>query len=95
MIKCEKYNESIIQQTILNIIPDNGNEGRVYITPREKEIIMLVSQGKSYQKIADILGISRGRVRNIVSEILGKLELNDRTQLALYATKNLTNDNKS
>ncbi len=58
------------------------------ITERELEVIQLVAQGKSNREIAEALTISDKTAKAHISNILGKLELNDRTQLAIYAIKN-------
>ncbi len=55
------------------------------LTPREIEVAKLVGQGATNAEIADALYISEGTAKNNVSKILRKLELRDRTQLALYA----------
>lgn len=54
------------------------------LTEREIEIMNLVIKGKSNQEIADILFISEGTVKNYISKILKKLDLQRRTQLAAY-----------
>ncbi|MBD8069377.1 response regulator [Bacillus sp. PS06] len=54
------------------------------LTPREKDIAGLVAQGLSNREIAEHLYISEGTVRNTLSIILEKLQLRDRTQLAIY-----------
>ncbi len=54
------------------------------ITDREKSIIELVAKGLSNREIAEILYLSEGTVRNYLSVILEKLELRDRTQLAVF-----------
>ena len=58
------------------------------ITKREREVIRLVAQGCSNQEIAQKLVISGKTVKSHVSNILSKLNLEDRTQLAIYAIKN-------
>ncbi|WP_404430300.1 response regulator [Sutcliffiella horikoshii] len=64
----------------------NGLEG---LTPREKDIAGLVANGLSNREIAEQLYISEGTVRNTLSIILEKLQLRDRTQLAIhYLRKN-------
>ena len=58
------------------------------IGEKEQEIIALVGAGKSNREIADELFLSEGTVRNYISQILEKLSLRDRTQLAVfYLTK--------
>ena len=55
------------------------------ITKNEWTIIKEVSKGKSNKEIAKDLSFSEGTVRNYLSNILDKLELRDRTQLAIWA----------
>lgn len=57
------------------------------ITPREKDIIRLVGEGRSNAEIANELSLSVGTVKNHISVVLDKLELRDRTQLAIYAIR--------
>jgi DNA-binding NarL/FixJ family response regulator len=57
------------------------------LTGRELSVTRLVGQGRSNAEIADDLGISQGTVKNVVSAVLDKLELRDRTQLAIYAVR--------
>ncbi|GFI33476.1 MAG: response regulator transcription factor [Lachnospiraceae bacterium] len=54
------------------------------ITGKELEIIELVAGGLSNREIAGQLYLSEGTVRNYLSSILEKLELRDRTQLAVF-----------
>ncbi|WP_121605617.1 response regulator transcription factor [Virgibacillus sp. Bac332] len=57
------------------------------LTEREKEILLLLTQGKTNQEIADELFISLKTVKVHVSNLLGKLEVQDRTQAVIYAFK--------
>ncbi|WP_194545147.1 response regulator transcription factor [Paenibacillus sp. JZ16] len=57
------------------------------ITPRELSIMRLVGEGRSNREIADELGLSIGTIKNHVSQIMDKLDLRDRTQLAIYAIR--------
>ena len=59
--------------------------GKKDINTTEKKIITLVSQGLSNKEIAGKLSLSEGTVRNYLSNILEKLNLRDRTQLAIWA----------
>jgi len=54
------------------------------INKREMEIIEQVAKGLNNKEIADTLFLSEGTVRNYLSTILEKLELRDRTQLAVF-----------
>lgn len=55
------------------------------LTERELEIVRLVARGMSNREIADELFISEKTVKTHVGHVLAKLELKDRTQLAVYA----------
>lgn len=57
------------------------------LTNRELEILLLIAQGKSNQEIADELFITLKTVKTHVSNILSKLEVEDRTQATIYAFK--------
>ena len=59
----------------------------VQLTGREGEVIRLVAQGKSNREIAETLVISEKTAKAHISNILGKLGLDDRTQMAVYAIK--------
>lgn len=54
------------------------------ISEKEYEIITLVADGLNNKEIADRLCLSEGTVRNYLSSVLEKLELRDRTQLAVF-----------
>lgn len=58
------------------------------LTQRELEVIRLVGQGRSNREIAEALVISEKTAKTHVSNILGKLGLEDRTQMAIYAVRN-------
>lgn len=58
------------------------------ITEREFEILKLIGEGLSNKEIATKLYLSEGTVRNYITELLNKLNLRDRTQLAIFYLKN-------
>ncbi|MGN0552786.1 MAG: response regulator transcription factor [Oscillospiraceae bacterium] len=62
---------------------------RYDINPKEQDIIKLVAEGMSNKEIAAELFLSEGTVRNYLSEILEKLNLRDRTQLAVFYYTNV------
>ena len=55
------------------------------LSERELEILRLIAQGASNREIADALFLAEGTVKNHVTNILGKLEVRDRTQAAVKA----------
>ncbi len=54
------------------------------ITDKERTLIEFVADGLSNKEIADKMYLSEGTVRNLMSSVLDKLELRDRTQLACF-----------
>lgn len=58
------------------------------LTVREKEVLLLIAEGKANKEIAEELHISIKTVKTHVSNLLMKCELEDRTQLAIYAHRN-------
>lgn len=67
-----------------------GNDHRLHddLTEREREILLLLAKGKTNQEIADELFIALKTVKTHVSNLLSKLEVQDRTQAVIYAFKN-------
>ena len=57
------------------------------LTEREREILKLISHGMANAEIAQTLFLSEGTVRNYVSSILEKLDVEDRTQAAVLALR--------
>ncbi|MCW6005524.1 response regulator transcription factor [Micromonospora sp. CPCC 205371] len=57
------------------------------LTAREREVLAEVARGRSNREIARSLSLSEKTVKTHVSAILGKLDVQDRTQAALYAVR--------
>lgn len=57
------------------------------LTPREKEVLQLMGEGLTNPQIADELVISNSTVKFHVSSILGKLNVESRTEAVVYALK--------
>lgn len=59
------------------------------LNDRENELVALVAEGLNNKEIAAALNLSEGTVRNYLSDILDKLDLRDRTQLAVAYYKRI------
>lgn len=57
------------------------------LNPRERDVLRLIGKGRNNSEIADTLHLSEGTVKNLVSRILSKLQVDDRTQAALLAVQ--------
>lgn len=66
----------------------SSKETTIFLTKRERDILCLLGEGKSNKEIAEGLALSIGTVKNHISSLLDKLQLRDRTQLAIYAIHN-------
>lgn len=91
--KGEKY----IQPSVADLVSRSSNYDEYFnisidkinsLTKREYEVLILIAEGLSNKDIADRLYISEKTVKNHVSNIFKKLDLNDRVQAAIFAYKN-------
>jgi len=69
---------------------ENSGELRALscLTPREREVLEVIARGMSNQEIARHLFITENTVKKHVGSILSKLDLEDRTQAAVFAISN-------
>src|SRR5699024_4665201 len=89
-IRSTHEGQSILEPEVTGKIMNRMREKSIdylhdQLTGREKEILLLVAQGKTNQEIAEQLFIALKTVKVHVSNILGKLEVSDRTQAVIYA----------
>jgi len=70
-----------------NTTDDSFDYRKYDISEKEYEVIQLVAEGFSNKEISQKLFLSEGTVRNYLSTILEKLNLRDRTQLAIFYLK--------
>ena len=61
------------------------------LTKRELDVLRLISEGCSNKKISDELTISERTVKNHISHIFKKIDVEDRTQAAVFAIRNKMN----
>lgn len=89
-LKAVMSGQNVFGNEIISKIPELMKASQQFdyskydITEKELEIITLVAEGMSNKEIANSLFLSEGTVRNYLSGILEKLELRDRTQLAIF-----------
>lgn len=94
-LKAVKSGQSVFGGQIVSKIPDLLNHKKCIdyeslgLSEREWEVAGLVAEGLSNREIAGKLYLSEGTVRNYISTVLEKLELRDRTQLAVFYLKNV------
>src|SRR5690625_5087535 len=91
-IRSTHEGQSILEPEVTGKIMNRMREKSIdylhdQLTDREKEILLLIAQGKTNQEIADELFIALKTVKVHVSNVLGKLEVQDRTQAVIYAFK--------
>jgi DNA-binding NarL/FixJ family response regulator len=82
--------EKNVASSVSSMISDNKKKSyeEMGITKREYEIMSLVGDGLSNKEISKNLFLGEGTVRNYITILLEKLNLRDRTQLAIYYLKN-------
>ena len=76
----------LFQQLSRQALPGDTTMGQD-LTDREREILKLISHGMANAEIAGTLFLSEGTIRNYVSSILEKLQVDDRTQAAVLALR--------
>src|SRR5436189_2588239 len=70
------------------LMAEQGERGnREGLTDRELEILTLIAQGDSNRQIGEKLHLSEKTIKNYVTSIFQKLQMNDRTQAAVYAVQ--------
>ncbi|MBL8077227.1 MAG: response regulator transcription factor [Anaerolineales bacterium] len=77
----------VAARVLQNIRGENGEEQPLFteLTDRETDVLKLIANGLTNSQIAEKLVISENTVKGHVSNILSKLHLADRTQVAVYA----------
>lgn len=92
-IRAAQRNEAVLHPEVAaklmqEFSAPKSNEAPVeQLTPREMDVLRLVAKGMSNKEIADKLIISEKTTKTHLSNILSKLHLADRTQVAIYALR--------
>lgn len=93
-LKAVYMGQNVFNTEIIAKLPDllkarNKEGAPMNLNERECQFISLVANGLNNKEIAQTLYLSEGTVRNYISNLLDKLSLRDRTQLAIYYYQNL------
>ncbi|AST05736.1 DNA-binding response regulator [Anoxybacillus flavithermus] len=89
-IRATFHGQSVFEPEVMGKMMNNRRKQSLpheQLTSREMEVLLLMAQGKTNQDIADELFISLKTVKVHVSNILAKLDVQDRTQAVIYAFK--------
>lgn len=96
-IKAVYMGQNVFGNEIITKLPrlmgksDNvSNLDNLGISTREFDIIQKIADGLSNKEISEALFLSEGTIRNNISNILDKLSLRDRTQIAVYYYKHIS-----
>jgi two-component system, NarL family, response regulator LiaR len=78
-----------VASRLMDALRNNSDDSAILesLSQREREVLTLMAEGLSNQLIAERLGIGEKTVKTHVSNVLGKLNVSDRTQAAVYAWK--------
>lgn len=93
-IKSTMKGLSVFEQKVLSNVKDQyrniSGHSKIEITlsEREKQLLQAIVDGKTNKEIASNFGLAEGTIKNMISNLLVKFKLNDRTQLAIFAVKN-------
>ncbi len=66
---------------------ENENKSKTLLSPRENEVLILVSKGYTSKEIAEMLDLSYHTIREYISNIYKKLSVQNRTQAVYEATQ--------
>jgi len=92
-LKAVQNGQNVFGDAVVTRLPNLLKDGKKTsisdfgVTEKEERIMEMVARGLSNHEIAEVLYLSEGTVRNYVSAILEKLDLRDRTQLAIFYLK--------
>ena len=86
----KKYIQPELEKSFnINVTKEDDPEERIKnLTKREIEVLLLISKGYVNKDISNELKITERTVKNHVSSIFRKINVNDRTQAAVFAVKN-------
>jgi DNA-binding NarL/FixJ family response regulator len=88
-IRRKPYFSPVISETVLEQLNQRRDaEGSIALTPREREVVQLIAEGKINKQVAYMLDISMKTVETHRAAVMQKLKLRTTAQLVLYAVRN-------
>ncbi|TXK85779.1 response regulator transcription factor [Paenibacillus sp. N3.4] len=81
---------TFIRPSVLPVVNVPQPLSQLGLTPSEQSVVVKISEGLSNKEIAQELFLSEGTIKNYITEILSKLNLRDRTQIAIFYLKRLS-----
>ena len=75
----------VAARLLLGMRPGGSNAVATALSPREREVLLLIGEGLDNREIAERLAIGEKTVKTHVSNLLGKLGVSDRTRAAVWA----------
>ena len=76
-----------IARRLLRQFNDQANEPAVHLTSRESEVLTLIAKGYTVQRVGDLLDITRNTTAGYVKDIYRKLNVTNRAEATLEATR--------
>lgn len=91
-LKAVASNQSIFGNEIISKLPNFMNQSndfsQFHLSDKELELLKCVADGLNNKEIAEKLYLSEGTIRNYLSDLMDKLNVRDRTQLAIFYYRN-------
>ena len=84
---CPPIAKTVTEDYLHRLIPTNASSVYTILTPREREVLQLLSEGKSTKQMAYILGVSGKTVETHVQNVMKKLSLHSLAELTKYAIR--------
>jgi DNA-binding NarL/FixJ family response regulator len=83
------FEENVAETISWHLKNENKKTSKDFsLTKREMDILSLIGEGLSNKEISTKIYLGEGTIRNYITSLLEKLELRDRTQLAIFYLKN-------
>jgi DNA-binding NarL/FixJ family response regulator len=82
------FSTRVSEAAAISDAPDSAKSSRSRITPREREILQLLAEGKSNKEVASLLNISVNTAEAHRANIMLKLDVRSLAELVLYAIRN-------